>query len=259
MLKTSIHFASANGFPAQCYKYIFSQLANTRVQYINTLAHNVYADPNSQSLWHHMADEIIDNIIKNNHGPVIGIGHSCGGTATYLASIKRPDLFKQLILIEPIVLKTTVNIFLSLLHHLNLSHRVPLAQQALQRKTKFESKQEARTYFEEKPFFKTFDEKSLDAYIEHGLTQEDDHFTLTFSKQVEADIFSIGKQFHKPKKNPIPITCIFGENSDLLLLMDTKWWKKLNNTNVIYRPCGHMMPFEEPSQFLKLISNLIHR
>ena len=48
------------------------------------------------------ADWLIEFLERTQTGPVIGIGHSQGATATAMAAAKRPDLFSALYLIDPV-------------------------------------------------------------------------------------------------------------------------------------------------------------
>ena len=70
------------------------------VVYVSTLG----TDPSypTDKNWSNFADQIINNIEQQAQGrKVIGVGHSLGAVSTLLASFKRPDLFEQVILLDP--------------------------------------------------------------------------------------------------------------------------------------------------------------
>ena len=50
--------------------------------------------------WPHLVDQWIDSI----HEPVYGVGHSLGGYLNYLAAVRRPELFRAIVLLDaPII------------------------------------------------------------------------------------------------------------------------------------------------------------
>ncbi len=253
-----IQFSGANGFPAKCYEHIFDQLDGCQTHFVNTFAHTYESD--TPQLWEHIADEIIHDIESRRNSPVVGIGHSSGATATYLAATKRPDLFSNLILIEPIVLKIYVEMPLRFLNVVLPSYKTQLEIRARRRRSEFQTRDDAREYFARKSLFASFHPDAFDAYIEHGLKAEGNGFTLTFSKEVEAKIFSRGVYYKKNAKNTLPVTCIFATNSNLGKLQDIAWWeKKVPHTELIFRECGHLVPFEEPREFVALTQAIIDK
>ena len=49
-----------------------------------------------------LVDQVIDSIVRQAKGrKVIGLGHSLGSVLTLMASFRRPELFSQVIMLDP--------------------------------------------------------------------------------------------------------------------------------------------------------------
>ena len=99
----TIHLSPANGIPVASY---LSLLENLTPFYACTGMDSRGAWPkqplpSNSFTWLSHADDLIAAIEMQHDKPVIGMGHSMGGTITVLAANKRPDLFSKLIIIDP--------------------------------------------------------------------------------------------------------------------------------------------------------------
>ena len=101
--RPSAHFYGGNGFTVGAYlpllealsaQFSFSALALCGYWYDQPKLRRITRDQD--------ADMLIEFLEKTQDAPIIGIGHSQGATATAMAAAKRPDLFSQLYLIEPV-------------------------------------------------------------------------------------------------------------------------------------------------------------
>ena len=94
----SIQFSHANGFPAPVYEPFLRHFSQHDIHAIPVLGEGKYTIRNS---WKSLARELIDTIEARQTGPVVGIGHSLGGVATFWAAQQRPDLFSHVFLLDP--------------------------------------------------------------------------------------------------------------------------------------------------------------
>ena len=94
---STIQFSHANGFPAACYQVLFEQLKPHDIQAVPVLGQGKYYPKKS---WRSMAYELIENIENKDTTPVWGVGHSLGGVITLWASVLRPDLFQEWLVIH---------------------------------------------------------------------------------------------------------------------------------------------------------------
>jgi pimeloyl-ACP methyl ester carboxylesterase len=121
--------------------------------------------------------------------PLVGFGHSMGGTGLLLAAHRRPELFGLLILFEPIVppieaVDTPPD-----------SHPVSaLVNATLRRRTLFPSIDAALSNYASKPPMSSFDPDALDAYVRYGFHPDVDGagVRLKCDPELEARTFVAG-------------------------------------------------------------------
>lgn len=252
---TSIQFSHANGFPAKTYEYLFSMLKTEDIHYINTMGH--IESTYKQDLIH-LQEELIQDIEQRNQGPVIGIGHSSGAAATLLAAAKRPELFEKVILLDPIIFGRKKRLGIGLMKKLGLWDAFGLPQKAKRRRVYFKDKQHAYAYFKTKSLFKKFHPKCYDSYIEHGLKASTKGVELSFSTQVEADLFSNVPTKIPKKLSNIKGTIIYGIDSDVFDKSDVVWWTKNFPEFTMKAFSGeHLFPLEQPDETAELINKYL--
>ncbi len=117
-------------------------------------------------------------------GDIVGFGHSMGGTGLLMAAARRPELFRLLVVFEPIVFPTE--------RAHDTSRPNTLRDAARKRRAVFDSFEAAIANFASKPPMAAFDPDALDAYVRHGFIQEGDRVRLKCDPDVEADTFDNG-------------------------------------------------------------------
>ncbi len=256
MSASTIQFSHANGFPAKTYSYFFECLLPLEVNYVNQFAHEGYEVKHS---WEHMTEELIESIESHAKEPVIGIGHSFGATLTLIASQQRPELFKQVILMDPPLFLSYKKHFIRVAKALNIQGRLlPEARKTRVRKSQFTSKQEAYDYYKTKALFDDFHPKSFDAYIEHGIKGNDTGFELAFSPKVEYKIFkSIPGRFEH-KKTTVPTSLIYSNKYSVLERPDLAAIEKsFPEIEMKEFKGGHLFPLEQPERVAEMLKDMI--
>ncbi len=254
-LMKKIHFSHANGFPAKSYDYFFSHLPYTEIDSINTMGHSNYPIRRNLSF---LRDELIEYISRNNQEPIIGVGHSSGGAATLFAAAKRPELFEQVILIDPVALGGRKRFAIELSKKMGLWKRFSPVNKASKRRNQFKDHEEASDYYSQKALFKNFHPNSYKHYIEHGLKLVDEGYELVFSPQVEAEIFN-NVPTHIPKDlSQVKGTILYAKYSNIFGQSDINWWKKKHpHFDLICFDGYHLFPFEQPEAAAKAINQII--
>ena len=248
-----MQFSHANGFPASSYSYVFELLPELDVHHINKMGYGAF--PLKRNL-HNFADELLDHIQRHHQEPVIGVGHSTGAVVTLLAAVKQPHLFKRVILLDPVLFRFTKRLVIDMARLVGMGDRMGPTRKALTRRTHFGDHDEARQYFGGKGFFRNFDPRCFEDYVQHGLmpAASGAGLELAISAQLEADIFRSVLTRLPRKLAPVPTTLVHATHHPLLEPADIDWLKRHGN-GIDFVPFegGHMFPLEQPQATADLI------
>ncbi len=251
MKKPIIHFAHSNGFPKGSYIHLFEYLTDEyEIIGKEMLAHDDrFAIEND---WWPIADEIIDYLDRQNIGKVIGLGHSLGATTTLMAALKRPDLFSSLVLMDPVLIVGVLpELGTELLKKTGLISKVTPAKTSKDRKRQWVSKKNAFEYFKSKRFFEPFTQKSLQAYVDSGLEENDQGFALKYKVETEVKVFltpvtSLSNYNKTPLQ--VPGMIIYGETSNVSKLSFISKLSKKHHLQYKSNVGSHMFPLEFPRE-----------
>ena len=245
----TIHFAHANGYPPESYRQLLSPLTND-YKVIGMLQRPLWdnSDYNEIKNWHQLADDMIQFLDEQSLKGVVGVGHSLGAIVSVLAASKRPDLFKKLILIEPVIfpkLMTAVN------HLMPMSLRkkyVPVAKVALKRKDHWSTEQEIFDSYRKKKIFALLSDASIWDWIKAGIVpHKEGGVTLRFTKQWEAHIYAtVTNVLDALDKLTVPFYIMRGAKTNVI---SDKMWTKLNRKYpterlIEYKNATHLLPLE---------------
>ncbi len=143
-----LHFSHANGFPAACYRKMFSYLEPAfEIGAINTIGHDP-RHPVTDS-WPHLVAELIERLERYRE-PVLGVGHSLGGYLTALAALRRPALFRAIILLDSLILARWQGTVFKMVKRFGLADRVTPAGMTRDRRAEWASADEAYAHFRNK-------------------------------------------------------------------------------------------------------------
>ncbi len=258
MNKHIIHFAHANGFPARTYSKLFSFLEpRFDIRYLERHAH----DPEFPVTdgWHALKDELCRSIECDFEKPVIGLGHSLGGILHLLVSIENPHLYKQIILLDAPIISRTSSSGIRVLKALSLMDRLSSSRMTRSRRNLWESREDAYKHFKAKPKFAAFDEDVLRDYIEHGTTETDDGFRLSFDPQIEAAIYrNLPHDLPSLKgRLTVPVTYIGGVKSREARLARLSFMQKNFPIDFHFLSGSHLFPFEMPCETAAKIESIM--
>lgn len=258
--KPKLHFAHANGFPAGCYRKLFGLLEpDFDIFYIEKMAHSPEFPLNDN--WESTGDEIIHNIEKHANEPVIGVGHSFGSLSTLQAALKRPDLFSQIIILDPpLVTGVFTSALIYFFKTFGLMDRITPAGISKNRRQEWPSFDETFEYFRKRSLFKYFSDEAIKDYINSAMTlQEDGSVKLHYSVQIECDVFRTMPHNLEFKRTPLPIpsTLIHGDNSDVLKIKYAKRLNKFHGMKLVPTKGTHLFPMEYPEESAQTIKQVI--
>ena len=144
-MKPLIHFAHANGVPSKVYQKLFDQLKD---QYDIIYVAEIGTDKRYPIThgWAYLVDQIIDSIVQQAQGrKVIGLGHSLGSVLTLMAAYRRPELFSQVIMLDPplIIGKASFVFHLAKIFKPKLVDKITPAGLSVRRRDHWESREQA--------------------------------------------------------------------------------------------------------------------
>ncbi|MEZ4646533.1 MAG: alpha/beta hydrolase [Chloroflexota bacterium] len=176
---------------------------------------------------------------------VIGVGHSLGGVATLFAALRRPDLFRALVLIEPVFLPP--HILQLAAANPQVTALLPLVQSARRRRNRWQSRQEAFDRFRDKQVFARWTDEVLWDYVNHAVCANgSEEYVLAYSRDWEAQIYSYPPLtvWEDITRITHPTLGIRAAESDTILPEPWQLWqqKQPTATFVQIEEAGHMVP-----------------
>jgi len=223
------------------------------VRYVNTIGH----DPRHPVTdgWPHLVTELIEHV--EAHGePVLGVGHSLGGYLTALAAMKRPALFRAIVLLDSPILGRWRGAMLRVAKRFGLVDRVTPAGITRDRRAAWASADEAYAHFGNKRAFRNFDPECLRDYVTLGTRPSPEGVRLAFDPSIEYRIyrtFPHGIAQHLPSLR-VPAGFIFGRESEDARHMGLATTRKF--FRVARVEGGHLFPFEHPQAAARAIAEM---
>ena len=254
------HFYGGNGFTAGVYEPLLTDLSQQFA--VTSLAMRGYWHdlPTKPTLTREQdADMLIAFLEQMYSQPVIGIGHSQGATATALAAAKRPDLFSQLYLIEPVTFTKQQKIAYDLLPRALKMRQEPFKSTSV-KQTHWDS---VTTYYEHlraHHAFKRISDEHLYTFAHNSLVPaKKGGFELLFSPAQEmANYFGtpyINGALQKLNKAKLAYTLIVGKPTIFISNKVRASWQGIvaEDDLITWPDYGHLLPMEAPEQCAKLI------
>lgn len=239
-----LHFSHANGFPAACYRKMFSHLERDfEINYVNTIGHDP-RHPVTDS-WPHLVAELVERLERCRE-PVLGVGHSLGGYLTALAALERPALFRAIILLDSPILGKRQGTVFNMIKRFGLADRVTPAGATRDRRAEWASTDEAYAHFRNRKVFQHFDPECLRDYVTLGMVKTPHGVRLAFDPAVEYRIyrtFPHGVAGELPKLR-VPAGFICGRESAEARRVGLSTTRR--HFHLVRVAGGHLFPLERP-------------
>ncbi|MDX1614037.1 MAG: alpha/beta hydrolase [Candidatus Promineifilaceae bacterium] len=247
-----LHFAHANAYPPGCYRQLLTSLeANFRVLAMHQRPLWPGSQPEAVDDWRVFAADLQRFCKQQGLGHIIGIGHSLGAVATMMAALAQPDLFRALVLIEPVFLPPELLALMESQGDELRRQDLPLVQTALRRRSQWPSRQAAFDHFRSKRVFRHLSDSALQDFVAHGLVADEaGEFRLAFPPRWEARIYGLipTAVWRLIPQVSQPILGLRGEYSDTLSKASWNHWQQgqPQATFVEVADSGHLLPLERP-------------
>ena len=225
--------AHATGFHGRAYTQLGIALSNQHdVWGHDVRGHGLTALPEGWTVdWRGYGDDATAAALRlaslADDGRLIGFGHSLGGALLLMAADRHPELFRTIVLYEPIVFPPSDEPF--------DPGQSPLAQGARRRRRVFDSYRHATSNFASKPPMNAFDPDALEDYVYGGF------------RPVDADV----------PDGPVELACTpEHESATFAASHDANLWPRLahiRTPSVVIG--GRPEPSSPPAMFAEPIAN----
>ncbi len=263
-----LHFAHANGYPARAYTPLIETLTPhyhviasfTRTQWPPDWAES---RPEDLKSWEPFVDDFSRFLTEQGAQNVIGVGHSLGAMVTLTAALRRPELFRALVLIEPVLFRERLLLTLDIIRRLGAVKRLhPLISTALKRRRVFADSEEMFSRYRRANVFKRINDRGLRAYVDSmAQPRPDGQVELAISPEWEARIYERGPLniWAQLKDLRPPALFIRGMETDTFSPGAlAKVRRHLPQAAIHEMPeTGHLVPMEKPEEIGRLIREFL--
>lgn len=262
-MKPLIHFAHANGVPSKVYQKLFDLLSDEYdVIYVPLLGPDKRYPIDNH--WYSLTQQVIDSIVRQSQGrKVIGLGHSLGSVLTFQAALQRPELFEQILMIDPpmIMGKEALALHIAKILKLKMVDTMSPAGLSKRRRDHWESREQAAELLRPKGFYKNFDEDCFQAYIDYALMDDLERggVELTISRDDEVQIFRTNPSlWWLPQAKPkIPVQLLIAEQGPFLPRKFPQMVEKKFGAPFKVISGSHMFPLEKPDETVEIIKMML--
>lgn len=264
--KPVLHFLHGNGFCGLTYQPMLAQLANDYDLFLSDAQGHGDSDNGQDFLGWNNAAEIAAQAWLAHQSlfgevAVYGLGHSFGGVLTSLMHAEYPELFKGLVLLDPVLFPPSMLLLARTLEGVRLFKKNPLAKAALKRRQHWPDRATAFSYFQSRSLFSNWHPDALQAYVNHALADTEQGVTLKCPPQREADVFSSYPRGLWPalRNAKAPVKILYGEQTFPFVVKAVSKWQQLNNgVQSLQVPGGHCFMQEQPEQSAARVRAILH-
>jgi pimeloyl-ACP methyl ester carboxylesterase len=259
-----LHFAHANGYPPRAYAPLIEHLT-PRYHVIAALARPLWpgSRPNGFRDWTPLTEDLLRFLDEQQAEGTVGVGHSMGGVATLDAALRRPELFRALVLIDPVIFRIRLLWAWELVKNLGIGDRLhPLIPGALRRRRVFTSLEEMYARYRRAPVFSRIDDRGLRAYVEalarpRTAAAPNGEVELAYPPEWEAAIYRHGplNLWERMPQLKLPLLVIYGAESDTFRAPAQRKMQHLIPHAQFHKvgAAGHLVPLEKPGEVADLI------
>lgn len=251
-----ILLAHATGFHSRCWDQTVSHLDAYHVIALDCRGHG-RSDNSPPFTWSQFGADLTSLIVAMDLSDIRGVGHSMGGHCMVQAAVAEPDRFRQLTLLDPVILEPSVYAAGPVMA--GIEH--PVAR----RRNEWDSPQHMIDTFKDRAPFSGWHPEVLRDYCLHGLIHDGDTYRLACPPEIEAGIYASSVDANILDRIPdieVPVTVVRAKSRGIKAALEdfslSPTWPELAGQFVLgqdmYLPeFSHFMPMESPAQTASVI------
>ncbi len=256
-LKPLVHFLGANSFPPACYAKFLQPLSEEfSISMLWDRALWPHAGKPKPGLkWIDYTEDLINYLDVMGKGPVVGLGHSMGASATLMAAARRPDLFSRLVLIEPVIQKLR-NVMLTRILPMFLKKHLEPVRSTRVAPQSWSTEAEAIQYYRAHSSYKRFSDDNLACLVMALTEPSDDGIKLRYGRDWEiSNYLGLNNVWPAIKKLRVPAVVLRGRPSLFLSNRDGGKYIRLSKNTLFFshKDFGHLIPMEAPETCAHLL------
>ncbi|MBI5293752.1 MAG: alpha/beta hydrolase [Chloroflexi bacterium] len=261
-----LHFAHANAYPPRAYTPLIETLT-PRYHVTAMLARPLWPEARPEELpdWWALVDDEIRFFEERGQTGIIGVGHSLGSMTTLAAALRRPELFRAVVLIDPVLFnRRLLSVYLQA-QKWGLARRVhPLVPAALRRRVVFASAEAMFANYRHKAVFRRMDDRALRAYVDSvARLRPDGQVELLYSPEWEVKVYETGPFSLWDQLSALrpPLLIVRGARTDTLWLGTARRVLRYLPQAAIYTvdDATHLVPLEKPVEVGEVIKSFLEK
>lgn len=197
--KPLIHFLHGNGMCGLVYWPMLQELLSDFDLLITDIQGHGDSDNGDRFIGWNQNAAICERILrrhsvrrKSPKQPIFALAHSLGGALSVLLAGQSPDLFKKMVLLDPVFFPKSMLAAMIGLKSVGLLAMIsPLSRKTKQRRSSWPSRMAASHYLQGRGVFQGWDEQSLQSFVSHAMAESDGgDLTLKCPTWLEAGIYA---------------------------------------------------------------------
>jgi len=243
-----MHFAHANAYSPGSYLQLLKPLTKEyRVIGMKQRPLWPNTDPKYLTNWEQLADDLILFLDQQKLKEIVGIGHSLGAVVSVMAAKKRPDLFRRLILLEPVLFPQYFQWIFAVVPIWLRQRFIPVSKIANNRKDQWPDRETLFNSYRKKRIFRDLSDLILNDWIDHGTFKNvEGQLQLTFPKAWESRVYATVPYVINDIFNlSIPVHILRGEKTNVI---SPTIWQRIQQR----LPKDHLWELENASHLAPL-------
>ena len=206
--------------------------------------------------WPLLVDQLVFELERHGEA-VYGVGHSLGGYLSYLAAVRRPELFRGIVLLDAPLIGAFRGSLLGATKRLGIVDRVTPAGATRDRRSHWRNAQEAKEHFRTRKLFRNFTPECLDDYVAHGLVSRNGGVGLKIDPRIEYEIYRTipHDMMRHLAELKVPAAFIGGADSDVVRRIRLAGMRPKFSLRKVAG--GHLFPFEHPREAARSIAQAL--